>query len=37
MPKLHADMLTEDLYRRLCGVDVGSLASHAILLCTDGR
>ena len=34
MPKLHADMLTEDLYRRLCGVDVGSLASHAILLCT---
>jgi len=34
MPKLHADTLTEDLYRRLCGVDVGSLASHAILLCT---
>jgi hypothetical protein len=40
MPKLHADMLTGDLYRRLCGVDVGSLASHAILLCTpdaDGQ
>jgi len=33
-------MLTEELYQRLCGVDVGSRASHAIVLCTvdaDGR
>jgi len=40
MPKLHTEMLTGDLYRRLCGVDVGSVASHAILLCTtdaDGQ
>jgi len=40
MPKLHVDKLTEDLYRRLCGVDIGSLATHAILLCTtdaDGQ
>ena len=40
MPKLHADMLTGDLYRRLSGVDVGLLASHAIVLCTtdaDGQ
>jgi flavin reductase (DIM6/NTAB) family NADH-FMN oxidoreductase RutF len=40
MPKLHADMLTGDLHRRLSGVDVGSLASHAIVLCTtdaDGQ
>jgi hypothetical protein len=40
MPKLHVDLLTEDLYRRLCGVDVGSLSNHAIVLCTtdaDGR
>ena len=40
MPKLDADMLTEDLYLRLSGVDVGSLASQAIVLCTtdaDGQ
>lgn len=40
MPKLHTDHLTEDLYQRLCGVEVESRANHAIVLCTtdaDGR
>jgi hypothetical protein len=40
MPKLQTEMLTGDLYRRLCGVDVGLLASQAIVLCTtdaDGQ
>lgn len=34
MPKLHTDMLTVELHRRLCGVDAGSLANQAIVLCT---
>jgi hypothetical protein len=34
MPTLHTEVLTGDLYRRLCGVDVGSFARHAIVLCT---
>mgnify|MGYP001317806351 CR=1 FL=1 len=40
MPKLHAELLTEDLYQRLRGVDIASRANHAIVLCTtdvDGR
>jgi hypothetical protein len=40
MPKLHTQLLTEDLYERLCGIDIGPRANHAIMLCTvdaDGR
>ena len=34
MPRLRTELLTEDLYRRLCGSEVASRASHAIVLCT---
>jgi hypothetical protein len=34
MARLHAALLTDDLFRRLGGPDVGSLADHAIVVCT---
>jgi pyridoxamine 5'-phosphate oxidase-like protein len=34
VPRLRAELLTEDLYRRFRGSDIESLASRAILLCT---
>ena len=34
MPRLRTDLLTEDLYRRLCGSEMTSRASQAIVLCT---
>ena len=40
MPKRHTECLTEDLYRRLSGVELGPLESHAVMLSTvdvDGR
>lgn len=37
MPRLRTEILTEDLYRRLCGSGIEAVASDAILLCTVDR
>jgi hypothetical protein len=40
LPKRVTEHLTEDLFRRLCGVEAWARASHAVMLCTvdaDGR
>jgi hypothetical protein len=34
MPKLHTELLTPDLYRRLSGAEAGARANEAIVLCT---
>ena len=34
MPRVRTELLTEDLFRRLRGSEIESLASHAIVVCT---